>query len=104
AADRARPPLPVAEPGIGPARRRDRRVGARGPGAPPPGARARPPPSPPSPRPRPRGRAWLPLAPRRRRLGRPAPLPVRARRAARGDLAAPRRVRALADRRIQRRA
>ena len=95
AVHRPRPALPVAEPRLGPARRRHRRVGAAL------ALAAQPPAPPPSPPPR-RGRHELPLAARRRRLGRAAALPVGARRPARGDLAAPGRLRAAADPRLQR--
>ncbi len=58
----------------------------------------------PRPRPRPQPRAEgarVPRPGRGRRLGRPPPVPVGARRPARGDLAPPGRVRPGADRRVQ---
>ena len=100
---RARPALPVAEPRVRAARRLDRRLGAS--------ARAG------ATRARTstaitiittttttRTTRRASLAARGRRLGRTAPVPVGARRPARGDLASPRRVRAAADRRLQPRA
>src|SRR5919197_2316591 len=97
---RARPALPVAEPRLRTARRGGGSDGAPGPPPPPlcPRARARPPP-----RPRCWSAARLALALRRRHLGRPPAVPVRAGRAPGRDLAPSRRLRAVADRRLQRR-
>ena len=64
AVHRSRPALPLAQPRLGPARRRDRRLGLLGPLAPSPRARARPPPSPPRPH------ARLPLGPTGRAFAR----------------------------------
>ena len=94
AVHRPRPPLPVAEPRLGAPRRRHRRLGVAHALAAQPASR----PSPPR-----RGGHELALAVRRRRLRRAAALPVGAGRPARRDLAAPGRLRAAADPRLQRR-
>ena len=81
---RSRPAVPVAQPRLRAARRRDRRFGSEGALAAQARtrARARSPSSP-----RPRGRPQPPFPLRRRRLRRTAPMPLRTRRPARRDLA-----------------
>ncbi len=82
----ARGPVSVAEPRVRAARARRRRRGAARPPAAPPSPSPRPPPSPP---PRSPGAALVAQPDRAGRVGRPDPLPVRARRAARRAHAGP---------------